>query len=276
MLTVAALSFWPWQHLDPTKKAGTNLLISLITAAASCLLRPTAVIVWIGLGLHLMWTSTGAVRRSLILSSIGVGILAIAMGLFFDHAFYGHWTSTALNFFNVNVTENISVFYGSNPWHWYLSQGWPVLLGPNILLAIPALIRRKDRSTSTVVLASIISWTTFIYSLLEHKEFRFLLPMLPIALILLAADLASMARGRTRNFMVAFLLLSNASIAWYATRVHQRRVMDVMDCVRNGSRNGTIESVFFLMPCHSTPFHSHVHAGPNFRMEFLTCEPPLR
>lgn len=30
-------------------------------------------------------------------------------------------------------------------------------------------------------------------------------------------------------------------------------------------------SIYFLMPCHSTPFYSHVHE--NVTMKFISCEP---
>jgi GPI mannosyltransferase 3 len=31
-------------------------------------------------------------------------------------------------------------------------------------------------------------------------------------------------------------------------------------------------SVAFLLPCHATPFYSHIHA--NVSMTFLDCSPP--
>ena len=36
------------------------------------------------------------------------------------------------------------------------------------------------------------------------------------------------------------------------------------------------DEILILMPCHSTPFHSHIHRNDlKDRMRFLTCEPDL-
>ena len=37
---------------------------------------------------------------------------------------------------------------------------------------------------------------------------------------------------------------------------------------------GHVESVLFLMPCHSTPYYSHFNR--NIPMRFIPCEPPLK
>lgn len=274
VLSVAALSIWPWPHL---RKPGSSfnkydIGVSLLAAAASCLLRPTAAIVWVAVGGQLFFTSDFLAKGRLLVITVCVGAVAILGGLVVDRIFYKTWTSTAANFFRVNVTEGISEFYGKNPWHWYISQGWPVLLGPYIGLAVSAAVRRADRTTSTKYLTLLIGWTTFVYSLLSHKEFRFLLPMLPLAIILCARELVSIPR---RRLWATILIAINILLAWYSTRVHQRGVMDVMNFIRSGAQQGTIHDVLFLIPCHSTPFQSNVHAGPEFQMRFLTCEPPL-
>ncbi|KAI9151214.1 glycosylphosphatidylinositol anchor biosynthesis [Blastocladiella emersonii ATCC 22665] len=38
------------------------------------------------------------------------------------------------NFVRFNIGHDIASFYGTHPWHWYLSSGWPTLLGPYLLL----------------------------------------------------------------------------------------------------------------------------------------------
>jgi len=45
--------------------------------------------------------------------------------------------------------------------------------------------------------------------------------------------------------------------------------MDLIHFVSSNVKNG--ESVHFLMPCHSTPYYSHVHR--NITMRFLDCSP---
>ncbi|PWA03680.1 hypothetical protein BB558_000182 [Smittium angustum] len=45
-----------------------------------------------------------------------------------------------------------------------------------------------------------------------------------------------------------------------------------MDYIRINAQADLIKDVGFIMPCHSTPFYSHVHK--KIPMWFLSCEPP--
>ena len=63
------------------------------------------------------------------------------------------------------------------------------------------------------------------------------------------------------------------------SHVHQRGTIDVMPALANIARTYKDEfnqpaKIFFMMPCHSTPFYSHIHY--NVTMRFLTCEPNLK
>lgn len=74
------------------------------------------------------------------------------------------------------------------------------------------------------------------------------------------------------------LLVFNSVPSYYLSTVHQRGVIDVMPVLSKLSQDykvatGNHPKYLFLMPCHSTPFYSHIHA--NVTMRFLTCEPNL-
>ncbi|KAF8976150.1 glycosylphosphatidylinositol anchor biosynthesis, partial [Entomortierella lignicola] len=77
--------------------------------------------------------------------------------------------------------------------------------------------------------------------------------------------------------IVVILIFVNAVMAWYTTLVHQRGVVDVMNWIREEARIGHIQSVGFIMPCHSTPWLSstHIRDSEPVNMWFVTCEPPL-
>jgi phosphatidylinositol glycan class B len=108
-----------------------------------------------------------------------------------------------------------------------------------------------------------------ILSFIKHKEFRFLGPMLPIGLLSTGKRLASIKIGRK---LWIFLVSTQLSLAFYLSLFHQRGVIDVTHFLRKEAASGRAKSVFFLMPCHSTPYFSHVHYP--IVMDFLTCEPP--
>jgi phosphatidylinositol glycan class B len=137
--------------------------------------------------------------------------------------------------------------------------------------------------------ASIV--TTLTLSLISHKEVRFLYPLLPFLHVVAAGPLSVYlpANGPlTRKAMITCFLLINMFIAGYVSTVHQRAVIDVLSQLRHkhelrnnlsGSSHvapDTISNttVGFLMPCHSTPWRSHL-VYPEISAWALTCEPPL-
>jgi hypothetical protein len=45
-------------------------------------------------------------------------------------------------------------------------------------------------------------------------------------------------------------------------------------CLLTEGGGTTDLQVFFLMPCHSTPFHAHIHSP--IHMDFIRCLPPIK
>ncbi|KAI1316961.1 glycosylphosphatidylinositol anchor biosynthesis [Mortierella claussenii] len=219
---------------------------------------------------------------------LGGGVI-LASVLLDSTLLYRTWILTPLNFLRVNVLEGISLFYGSSPWHWYLSQGLPILFG----VYLPLVIRgswRAWRATAGLnaslkrQVLMLSCWMLVVYSSLQHKEWRFLYPILYPLLAFAGDELynfthsaAGWRKSKTAVTVVTVLVVINAIMAWYTTQVHQRGVVDVMNWIQQEARAGQIRSVGFIMPCHSTPWQSSVHqrgSGP-LNMWFITCEPPL-
>ncbi|XP_019640115.1 PREDICTED: GPI mannosyltransferase 3-like [Branchiostoma belcheri] len=181
VLTTAALYYYPWPQEPSTRVSSKQVVIYLSLAALSCLVRPTAAIMWLPLcGLHLV-----NCRNKL-------------------HTF-------TLHFIPVSGPKA-----GISPAPLQLSL--TVVLFPGLWL----------------------QWLT---------------PWLRVS-------------------TVALLLVTNLPLALYTSLVHQRGTVDVMSYLsQQADRQGQHMSVLFLMPCHSTPFYSHVHH--NVSMRFLECPPDL-
>ncbi|KAJ0886752.1 putative GPI mannosyltransferase [Helianthus annuus] len=137
-------------------------------------------------------------------------------------------------------------------------------------------------------LSGLILWVIGLYSILGHKEFRFVLPVLPIALSFSGYSLAMLSRQyssnkknkytRTRTksswkiqAAVIFLVVTNLPMALYMSMVHQRGTEDVMNYLAKEAHQGNVKSVLFLTPCHATPYYSTLHQ--NLPMRFLDCSP---
>lgn len=170
----------------------------------------------------------------------------------------------------------------------------------------------STRSVSTYVanirfqFAFTIIVTIATLSIISHKEVRFIYPLLPLLHILLAPHISSFFTGtpplssstdstlppklpvsKLRKILLTLLISTNITIALYTTLVHQRGVLDVLSFLRHdyeslhlsprgellsSSANETFAA--FLMPCHSTPWRSHL-VYPSLHSWALTCEPPL-
>ena len=308
-LTTAALSYWPWRRrrpAPPTKRAsatasafafasassatsspfvaatpeGEHRVLALVLAAAACVIRPTAALYWLPLALTECVrapASAGGWFRFAFGEAAPVGAVAIAAAACVDRLFHGAWTLVPWNFVRFNLLEGGSAAYGAHPWHWYLTQGAPVVATVFLPLAVVGCVRAGVREPAVVGV-----WTVLGHSLVAHKEFRFLMPALPSALTAAGAGLARLrgdARGderSARRFAAAatLALATQAAAAAYLSTWHQSGTLAVMPEIVRAVDRGEVHSggVLFATPCHQTPFHSHVHR-PDVRMDFLKCPP---
>lgn len=76
------------------------------------------------------------------------------------------WVLVQLNFLKFNVLHNLATFYGSHPWHWYLSQGFPVVLGPHLPFFIHGCFQAPKRHR--VFLVAVL-WTVAVYRCASHS-----------------------------------------------------------------------------------------------------------
>ncbi|KAG9010328.1 glycosylphosphatidylinositol anchor biosynthesis, partial [Tulasnella sp. 427] len=209
-----------------------------------------------------------------------------------DTAYYGKPTFTPLNFLRVNLSS-VSSFYGTNQWHYYITQALPIICTTSLPFAIhgawlakmlPGEIGRASRT-----LFGLCRWVVAVYSLTSHKEWRFIHPVLPILHLFAALSLASLfAKGRTAEkdkekadrytlpvrWSHLILVLSTLPASLYVIFFHSRAQIAVMHHLRSLPAS-ELRSVGFLMPCHSTPWQAYLHR-PEVEMWVIGCEPPLR
>lgn len=297
---------------------------------------------------------------------------ALVLTLSLDSLFYSTLTFTPLSFLYNNVFKSISLFYGSHPFHWYLSQGIPVLTftffpfllhGIYVSLRTSSLLGISMRTSrwfgdngerdleSLKTLTKVTLFTILIFSLIGHKEFRFLQPLIPGFNVLITYSLMDLSRSSSpregrisdhvrneavkaeilredsnramlgerisihgrppliypnlfSNIKESFSYINNISkykniikgllliqvpFIIYPCRFHCKAQVEIMFEIRKLYDSKELKSVGFLMPCHSTPWQSHLHrhgleidgkdrnqngSGDDGLMWFITCEPP--
>jgi phosphatidylinositol glycan class B len=230
----------------------------------------------------------------------GSSIAAVGTQFGIDSLYYGRPTFTPLNFLRTNLS--VASFYGVNRWDFYLTQGVPVLCMtalPFVIhgISIMAFTLDKQARARYTTAIGLMAWTAAIYSLGSHKEWRFIHPLLPLMHVCAAKSLVDLASGTTANqgklevksvraplsrglpirgWHLA-LLLFNVLLIPYVSLVHGRAQIQVMRYLRSLPHE-ELDTVGFLMPCHSTPWQSHLHRrelAESGRLWAIGCEPPL-
>ncbi|KAJ8272394.1 hypothetical protein COCON_G00112530 [Conger conger] len=263
VLTTLALHYYP---LPGSKMYSSSKYLTLV--ALAILVRPTALIVWLPLLAWHFWQERDKLKL-LLHHVLPIGALTLGTSTVVDCILYGKWTLVKLNFLKFNVLYNVAEFYGSHPWHWYFTQGFPVVLGPHLPLFLYGCTLTPKRYR--ILLITVI-WTVMVYSLLGHKEFRFIYPVVPLCMVFCGFSLASLKAWK-RPAACALLVL-NLIPGLYTGLIHQRGTLDVMSHLQQlCDITDPQPEILFLMPCHSTPFYSHMHCP--IRMRFLECPPDL-
>lgn len=93
-------------------------------------------------------------------------------------------------FLRFNLLAGGSALYGAHPWHWNLSQGFPAVAATLLPLMAGGVAAAADRR-----LAALAALQLAAYSLPAHKEFRFLLPALQLAMPYTGPALNALVRG---------------------------------------------------------------------------------
>ncbi|KAK2761273.1 glycosylphosphatidylinositol anchor biosynthesis [Arachnomyces sp. PD_36] len=297
-LTIVALYQWPWEWSsdpsdDVTSGADSNKRQKYLDEVSSFTLLRNSL-------------SGGSIFLPLVLlrEAAMCGSAVLIFSILTDRLYYGIWTFPPLKFLYFNIAQSLAVFYGTNDWHYYLSQGLPLLLTTALPFSLVGLYHalippRSQTSTALNLpikrqLALICLFTSTTLSIISHKEVRFIYPLLPALHILTSAPLvefflpaitSSSTTQIPRRLSLLFLILANIFIALYTTLSHASGPLNILEYIRdqhtssslsssNNNNQQPITTAGFLMPCHSTPWRSHL-VHPDIHAWALSCEPPV-
>lgn len=338
-LTVVAMHDWPWHWALPHSGNGedsnfdaqklrirddsrsgkgmtdevTRLRRALLCAAMATILRPTNILVWVILT-HLTfirgWVSIGPSRAERVVfvrETLLCGSTILALSTIIDRFFYKSWVFPPFNFLYVNVVQSLATFYGNNDWHYYISQGYPLLLTTALPFTLIGLFRALGSGNSSIVatapgrkalrlLSIVCLLVPAAFSNIAHKEVRFIYPLLPALHIVSALPIAiffgplmtkSPSPRIAKQLLLLVILGLNLSITYYICQIHNSGIINLTHYLRHEFESAYLPSlpsanmtVGMLMPCHSTPWRSHLqyppsHTHTGIHAWALTCEPPL-
>ncbi|NHJ49730.1 MAG: hypothetical protein FK733_18205 [Asgard group archaeon] len=156
------------------------------------------------------------------LPTISFALASIFMVLcqgFLDLATWGDFLQSPINFFMYNIVEGKSAIHGVAKWSHYLYgfyNDFALEYLPFFLVFFAIGLRFKDKwKTKTWVWAIVLFWIV-LFSMLAHKEFRFIFIVLPLCFIFVANGIvffADLVKNKTLKhvILVAILAIFSAS-----------------------------------------------------------------
>ncbi|CAK9783538.1 hypothetical protein CC85DRAFT_279347 [Cutaneotrichosporon oleaginosum] len=287
-----------------TRPSSDNMLFAAAVAALSLCIRPTMLVFWAYLHLETSirhWVTHGATATfCLTADTLLGGLTVLGLSTLLDWHMMGRLTIPTLSFFHQNVVRNVALFYGGTGLLYHLVQSLPLLLmpiwfwwGEGFLAAIlpqsmqPPALKKLDIPLALSTLGRTIVVTIATLSLSPHSEWRFLHPLLPPLMLFALPPLQASYKPTPmgyHSFLTSvrqycrlpsrpcYLILLCPIIPYlYLNSFHGAAQVAVINGLRHGDF-GAASFVVALMPCHSTPWSSHLGNIPGW---FLTCEPPL-
>ncbi|KAH9873649.1 hypothetical protein IAQ61_004273 [Plenodomus lingam] len=209
----------PWSRQDVSKYQ--RLSLYLLTIAGVVFRSELALLVGT-ITLYLFITQRTSIVRVIIPAGLGgltIGLLCtIPLDSFFWQSFplWPEWTA-----FYYNTIQGHSADWGISPWHYYFTNALPrLMLNPaTYLLCIPiALLNPATRRRSLDLLIPLLSFIA-LYSLLPHKEWRFILYTIPGFTAVAAAGASWLWHRRSKSPLYALLTLALVAslVASFAT-----------------------------------------------------------
>jgi GPI mannosyltransferase 3 len=279
----------------------TRTCICFLLGGLAVSIRFTAIAAFIPIGIIL------AMRCKSALSAIGFlfgtcatfGISGIGIAATVDRHFYGFWTIPFLGNFHFNAILNFADLYGSHPSHWYLTAGLPALTGallPFVVYDFYQFSVARNSSNGRRNLWVVIICYVAVMSFNAHKEFRFILPILPLICIICGNHIGSVFRGNNKekstkvrtSILISIFVGANFIALLFLGLFHQLGPVAVNRSIAeyskilyesNPQRFKNVSIHYLTGACHSTPLLSHLHIpAVNFEdnMWHLDCSPDCR
>lgn len=179
---LAAMSFLFSGHFrEPVKFSMAGLFLGL-----SFLFRFQMAFLFFGLTFWLLFIQK--VKPGNFLRLVISAFIVLMIGVLIDSWFYNKFILTFINYFYIYFIESDVSNFGASPWYYYFYYiiklpGWP--FGILILLSVIFLILRKPKD---VILCCIIPFI-LIHSFIQHKEERFLFPLINLIPLIFVTSL---------------------------------------------------------------------------------------
>ena len=171
--TLLALSFFQKKYLNTNQNTNKVFFILGVLLGAAFLFRYQMIFMSIGLFFWLLLYKKEKITT--LFRLILGGIFSVFVGILIDYWYYKELVFSFWNYFYGNIIKDIASSFGTSPWYYYLHQIWNIpFFGLLIFISMLVFIYKKSNSVYLWIIVPFF----VIHSLVAHKEFRFLFPLI--------------------------------------------------------------------------------------------------
>ena len=170
--------------------------------------------------------------------------------------FFSLFTVTPWNFLKYNTDPANVSLHGRHPHYTHLLVNVPLLLGPLVVYILRALYRvcLGDSPPNTTTLLCFLTAPILLLSLVPHQEPRFLLPVLPLGILLCAP---SINRTKHKGLLITLWGAFNLACLVFYGFLHQGGVIPLVSYIQKNLHGGnslfTNKDTFFFYHTYMPP-----------------------
>jgi GPI mannosyltransferase 3 len=202
------IGLYVYDRIGNDKGWSKTALFTLIVSLAF-LIRNSSVIGWAPL---IAFSTLRSVSQFMkyFKSGILIGLPILSAVIAVDSWFYGKLTFTPYNFYYMNVAEDVSSLFGTEPWHFFLTTGNRKIFKLLSLTVLPVflfftiqVLRRRE----VPEISLFIVFYGLILSIVKHKELRFVHPLIPLILAQISFCIKVMIQKWRMTKLIKFFLI---------------------------------------------------------------------
>jgi phosphatidylinositol glycan class B len=246
-----------------------NVVLMVLSLTISFMIRNTSPIGWPPILLYKIVRDGSFVP--FLIAGFSVFLPVVFICVCIDSNYYGMANFpvlTAYNFVLANLTEGLSKFFGTQPATFYLFAFMPLIFTvayPSVLLGILTYAKDKftQRGGEPPYILIVTVFYIFVFSIIAHKEARFLLPVVPFCFLMLGyflvKQIKSFRGGKCVNRFIKFyiwvaIIVELAMGAFFLFM--QFRQWEILDYLQ---QKETSPHSIFTMQALDTPYYTWTH-----------------
>lgn len=194
-----------------------HFMALILLGFATIVFRIELVLLWVGLAVSALAMKKISIAKAIQAGIVGVGcgsVISCAVDSYFWQQFP---MIPELRGFLFNAIQGKSSEWGEEPWHSYVITHIPNMLNNPLLISLLPIGMLSDPSPSKGKALQILCGAAFFfvsfYSLHAHKEWRFVIYIMPLLSLVAANAMALVQTARWSNIAIKFVIVALVGIS---------------------------------------------------------------